>query len=144
MKNTREKLLLSVVAAGLIAFTGSAQAEVAVIANPSSPITSASNNEIKRLFLGKAKNVAGNSATPVDQSGNSPAKEQFYQVVVGKNSSQLRAYWAKLVFTGKGKPPKGLGTDADVVAAVAADASLIGYVDASAVGGNVKVILLVQ
>ena len=144
MKFIGKNLLLSVVAAGLMAFTGSALAEVAVIANPSSSIASASNDEIKRLFLGKSKDVAGNSATPVDQAGDSTAKDQFYQVVVGKNSSQLRAYWAKLVFTGKGKPPKELGTDADVIAAVAADASLVGYVDVSAVTGDVKVILLVR
>ena len=39
--------------------------------------------------------------------------------------------------------PHLLGSDADVVSAVAGDASLIGYVDAGAVTGNVKVILVV-
>ena len=144
MNSIRKILLNSVVVAGLIAFTGSALAEVAVIANPDSAIASASNDEIKRLFLGKSKTVSGNKATPVDQNDKSETREFFYQVVVGKTNAQLRAYWSKLIFTGKGKPPKQLDTDADVVAAVAGDPRLVGYVDAAAVTGDVTVILVVQ
>ena len=144
MNSIRKILLNSVVVAGLIAFTGSALAEVAVIANPDSAIASASNDDIKRLFLGKTKTVSGSKATPVDQNDDSAAREFFYQVVVGKTNAQLRAYWSKLIFTGKGKPPKQLDTDADVVAAVAGDPSLVGYVDAAAVTGDVTVILVVQ
>ncbi len=135
---------LFLVTAGLVVFSGSASAEVAVIANSSSPIASASNDEIKRLFLGKSKTIGSNTATPIDQNEASSVREHFYDVVVGKSSSQLRAYWSKLVFTGKGRPPKELGTDADVIAAVAADPELIGYVDANAVTGSVVVILVVQ
>lgn len=132
------------IAAGLMVFSASVSAEVAVITNSSSQIAGASNDEVKRLFLGKSRTIGGNSATPIDQNKTSSVREHFYDVVVGKSSSQLRAYWSKLIFTGKGKPPKELGSDADVVAAVAADPELIGYVDANAVTGSVVVILIIQ
>lgn len=118
--------------------------EVVVIASSSSKISSASAEDIARLFLGKTKAVNGEKLTPVDQSKNSDVASSFYSNVVGKNASQLRAYWSKLVFTGKGKPPKELGSSADVLAAVAANPSLVGYIEASAVNDSVKVLMTVK
>lgn len=123
---------------------GTANAEVAVIAHPACAASSASSEEIKQLYLGKSKQVGGAKAVPLDQSKDSEVSGQFYASVVGKNASQVRAYWSKLVFTGKGRPPKQVDGDADVVSAVAADPTLIGYVDAGAVDDTVKVLMTVQ
>lgn len=120
-----------------------ANADVAIIANPAFASDTANAEDVKRLFLGKSRDLAGADATPVDQKNGTPAWGHFYDSVVGKNASQLRAYWSRLVFTGKGKPPKALGSDVDIVTAVAVDATLIGYVDAGAVTGDVKVLLTV-
>lgn len=140
------KLMQACVIASLFASGGatSAAPEVVVIANATSTISAASSEDIARLFLGKTKAVKGEKLTPVDQSKDSDVASQFYSNVVGKNASQLRAYWSKLVFTGKGKPPKELGTSADVLAAVAANPSLIGYIEASAVNDSVKVLMTVK
>jgi hypothetical protein len=62
--------------------------------------------------------------------------------IVGRSSTQVSAYWSKLVFTGKGVPPKEVADDAAVIAAVAADASAIGYIDSSSVTGDVKALTL--
>jgi hypothetical protein len=59
---------------------------------------------------------------------------------VGKSSSQLNAYWSKLVFTGKGTPPEKLTTDQAVIDFVAANGNAIGYVDSAKVTDKVKVI----
>ena len=59
---------------------------------------------------------------------------------MGKSGSQYKAFWSKLVFTGKGKPPKEMSGDAAVIAAVSANPDAIGYVSASAVTDAVKVI----
>ena len=120
-----------------------ANADVAVIANPAFASDAVDAEDIKRLFLGKTKQLAGAGATPVDQKSGNAAWEHFYDSVVGKSASQLRAYWSRLVFTGKGKPPKTLGGDEEIVAAVAGNETLIGYVDASAVTGDVKVLLTI-
>jgi ABC-type phosphate transport system substrate-binding protein len=45
-----------------------------------------------------------------------------------------------LIFTGKGTPPKQSGSDADVKALIAKNPNMIGYIDASAVDGSVKVV----
>lgn len=132
------KSFLSVLS--IIFFSCNAVAEVAVIVNP------ANTNAIdaaaaSRMFLGKMKSFAdGSQVVPVSQPANSAATEEFNDKVLNKSASQLKAYWAKLVFTGKGTPPNELASDAEVVATVAANPNMIGYIDASAADGSVKVV----
>ncbi len=130
------KLCLSVLA--LVA-TG-VLAEGAVIVHPSNTNTM-DVEAASRLFLGKAKSFAdGSIAVPISQSDNAMT-EEFNGKVLGKNSSQLKAYWSQLVFTGKGTPPKEVSNDAEVIKLVAENPSFIGYVSSGAVTGSVKVLV---
>ena len=95
---------------------------------------------IKKIYLGKSKSFSnGDKVNPINQDGTSVADE-FNDKVVGKSSSQLNAYWSKLVFTGKGTPPEKLTTDQAVIDFVAANNDAIGYVDSAKVTDKVKVI----
>ncbi len=116
-------------------------AEVAVIVHPSASFAELSEDDIGRLFLGKAKNFPnGEAAIPVNQDEGSATRDKFNDSVVKKNAAQLKAYWSQLVFTGKGTPPKDVGKDADVKKLVSSNPNMVGYVDASAVDGSVKVV----
>ena len=122
-----------------------AQAEVAVIVSASNGNGSLDKDTIERIFLGKTSSFPdGSQAIPVDQNEGSAAREAFNDKVLAKSSSQLKAYWSRLIFTGKGTPPKESGNDADVVALVAKNPNLVGYVDAAAVDGSVKVVYKFQ
>ncbi len=115
-------------------------AEVAVIVHPSNA-AAIDQAEITRLFTGRGATFAGGAkATPLNQAEAAAIRGDFDSKVLGKSSSQMKAYWSKLVFTGKGTPPKELADDAAMKAAVAADAAAIGYIDASKVDGSVKVV----
>lgn len=128
---------LSILAGGLISL--STFAEVAVIVNP------ANNNQldtenIKRIFLGKDVLFPdGTKIAPMSMESGATADE-FNQKVLERNSSQLKAYWSKLMFTGKGVPPEYVTSDADMLKAVASGANKIGFVDSANVDGSVKVI----
>lgn len=136
-----KKVLLANLILGCSLLTSAAYAEIAVIVNPANA-NAVEVDEIKRIFLGKQSSFAdGSVATPLDQGEGSTVVDEFNQKVLSRSSSQLKAYWSKLIFTGKGKPPEKLGSDADVVKAVASGADKIGYVDASAVDGSVKVLM---
>lgn len=111
-----------------------ANAEVAVIVNPAAT-AAPSQSEVANIFLGKDK-----SLTAVDQEGWNPTKEAFYTGATNKNEAQLKSYWSGLIFTGKGQPPTSVADDSAVIAQVASDAGKIGYVDRSAVTGDVKVL----
>ncbi|MDQ2042934.1 phosphate ABC transporter substrate-binding protein [Pseudoalteromonas sp. 20-92] len=131
-----KKLIL---ASALTLCSISASAEVAVIVNASNT-SNLDADTIKKIYLGKSKSFDnGTKVNPVNQNGNSVADE-FNDKVVGKSSSQLNAYWSKLVFTGKGTPPEKLDNDQAVLDFVAANNDAIGYVDSAKVNDSVKVV----
>ncbi|MEQ3692081.1 MAG: phosphate ABC transporter substrate-binding protein [Thalassolituus sp.] len=118
-----------------------ASAETAVIVSNSNANASIDGDVISRMFLGKtSKFPDGGQAVPIDQNDGTPARDAFNDSILGKNSSQLKAYWSRLIFTGKGTPPKQAGDDAAVKALVAANPNMIGYIDSSAVDDSVKVV----
>ena len=124
----------------ILLFCLSAHAEVAVIVHPSNA-SSADALLIKRIFEGQLKSFSdGSSAIPISQTADLPAAEEFNSKVLKKTASQLKAYWAKIVFTGKGSPPNEVNNDAEVIKLVSTNPNLVGYVDASAVNSSVKVL----
>lgn len=120
--------------------SGMAFADVAVIVNPNNGDT-LDKDTISRLFLNKAKAFPnGTKSVPYSLSEGNAIADEFNGKVLNKTAAQLTAFWSKLVFTGKGQPPKALSNDAEVIAAVAGDAEAIGYVDASSVNDSVRVV----
>jgi hypothetical protein len=87
------------------------------------------------IFLGKNTN-----STPLDLPESSPVRAAFYSKVTGKEAAQVKATWARLVFSGKAQPPKELPDAAAFKKAVAADAKAVGYIEKSAVDASVKVL----
>jgi ABC-type phosphate transport system substrate-binding protein len=124
----------------LLASAGVCWAEVAVIVNASVD-TTASMKEIKKVYLGKSKSLSGGyKVKPIALAEGSETRDAFNQAVLKKSDSQLKSYWAKLIFTGKGHPPKEMENDQEVIRAISDNPKLIGYVEASSVTPEVKVI----
>lgn len=114
----------------------SASAETVVIVNKANPATRMFSEQASQFFLGKSTMF-----TPIDQAEGSPIRADFYHKAADKDPAQVKAIWSKIVFTGKGTPPKEYSSNAEVKKAVAADPKAIGYIDKSAVDDTVKVIL---
>lgn len=130
------KKLISI---ALLCLSAASQAEVAVVVNPAMA-DSLDATAISKIFLGKSKRFPGGAtATPINQKSNAVVDE-FNKQVLNRSSSQVKAYWSKLLFTGKGKLPAQVNNDAEVLQKVASDASAIGYVNAASVDGSVKVL----
>ncbi|MCZ8234847.1 MAG: hypothetical protein O9335_06775 [Inhella sp.] len=122
-----------------------AAAQVAVIVNPMNGSASLTADQVGALFLGKSTALPGAAAAVMsDLPESSPVREQFYSKVAGKSSAQVKAAWSRIVFSGKGTPPKELGSAAEVKKFVAGNPSAIGYIERSAVDGTVKVVLTVD
>jgi len=129
----------------LLALAGLAQAQVAVIVNPKSATASMTADQVAGIFLGKTNTLpSGATAAPADLPESAAARETFYSKVTGKQSAQVKAAWSRIVFSGKGTPPKELGSAADVKKFVASNPDAIGYIEKSAVDGSVKVVLSVD
>lgn len=125
----------------MLGFMGSTVfAEVAVIVNKSNNAT-ISTDDIERIFLGKDKSFSdGSSAIPVNLNTSAAVRESFDDKALGKSTNQTKAYWSKLVFSGKGNPPKEVDSEAEMIELVSKNPSVIGYVDASNVTDAVRVV----
>ncbi len=134
--NLKQKLL----ALMLISASWWGHAEVAVVVGANSPIGNASSDDVVKIFLGKKKDHNGTAVVPVDQAEGNGARDEFYDKIVSKSASQLKSYWSRLIFTGKGQAPQVVGGDTDVKGMVASNPNMIGYIDAGAVDSTVKVI----
>lgn len=111
-----------------------AQAQIAVVMNPSAaPL---SKDQVANIYLGRSFDLK-----PVDLPESSPVREQFYKKATDRDLSQVKATWSRIVFTGKGQPPKEQADAAAVKKAVSADPKAIGYIEKSAVDASVKVVL---
>lgn len=119
----------------LTAIAVPAYAELVVVTNPQNPATRLMPTQIPQFFLGGSVLF-----TPLEQAENSAIRAEFYKKVLEKEPSQVRAIWSKIVFTGKGKPPKEFKSSAEVKKAISEDVNAIGYIEASAVDSTVKVI----
>lgn len=118
---------------------------VAVIVNKNYRGSAVSSSDIKRIFLGKKRSLPGGySVKPIDQKNSSSTRKIFYKKVVSKSNSQLKSYWSKMIFSGKGRPPKVVGADGQIKNWVKNNPGSIGYISASSVDSSVKVILKVR
>ncbi len=145
MRRRSTLIVLGLVLLMLFSTSATADTEVAVIANKNLPVDSLSIPLAKKLWLGKSHTIPGvGKVTVVDQQAGSVAAKVFYKKVVKKTQNQLKAYWAKVVFTGKGYPPKALDSDEAVISWVAETANGLGYVESSAVNDSVKVLFTVK
>lgn len=120
-------------------------ADIAVITNTATQIDSLTVKQVKSIFMVRNKKFPdGNHVIPVDQNAKNVIRVHFNKKILGRSESQLRAYWGKMIFSGKKKPPRIVGGDKEVKAYVSSIVGGLGYIDSSSIDGSVKVLLLVK
>jgi len=135
------QMIKKFVVAALVLGGSAAFSQVAVVVGAKSTATNMTDDQVKALFLGKSDQIPGvGTALLLDQPEASAVREQFYTKVAGKSASQVKATWARLVFSGKAAPPKELGSASEVKKMVSNNANAIGYIDKASVDASVKVV----
>lgn len=142
-----KRTLLRILSAGILAVcaanTGAIELVVIVSAKTQSMALDAS--QVADIFLGQTGYFPdGSQAIPVDIDLDSPLRTLFYQKIAAKSPALLKAYWSKMIFTGRGQPPQEIGTSTAVRKRVADNPSLIGYIDKAALDASVRVVLMVH
>ena len=133
-------LIRSLIMAIAVVLPSMAMAEIAVIVHPSNG-AALDKDAIQRIFLGKTRAFpGGGEAVPISFKEGSPEEEEFTKNVLAKTPKQLKAYWAKMVFTGKGTPPRQTDSLQEMLNLISANPNLIGFAPAGSVTGAVKVV----
>lgn len=123
-----------------LTFSASSMAGVSVIVNKANT-ADIKVEDVKRIFLGKASQFPnGQEAVPINLDMSVSLRGDFDSSVLGRSSSQVTSYWSKLVFTGKGTPPKEVSSETDVLELVKNNQNIIAYIDSDKVSGDVRVI----
>ena len=114
---------------------------IVVVVNATSPVTKLDKEQVANLFLGKSSSYPdGSAAVPIEQTDGAPAHDEFHKSVTEKSASQLKSYWSKMIFSGKGTAPKEVASNAELLKLLAGNPTMIGYVDKTAADKTVKVV----
>ena len=114
--------------------------QVAVVSVKSS-VTTLTKDQVADIFLGKASRFPDDSpAVPIDQLEGSAARDEFYFKFAGKSPAQVKAHWSKIIFTGRGQPPREVSNGIEARKRVAENPNAIGYIDSGMVDGSVRML----
>ena len=140
MKSLRLIRLFAIAAAFLLV-SGSAVADLVVVVNTRSGVAAMTRNEVINIFFGRYRQFFnGLEAQPVDLLDSHPDRARFYNALVGKNLSEVDAYWSKQIFSGRTPPPPRLAGSEEVLRWVASHPGGIGFVDLSKADARVRVV----
>jgi ABC-type phosphate transport system substrate-binding protein len=123
------------------AAAAAAGAEVVVVVSGESDVTTLREQQITDIFLGRMHRLPdGKPVTPIDQAEGSQVRDEFYSSLTGRSPAQIKAHWAKIIFTGRGEPPRQVADSDAVKDLVAANPAAIGYIDSSSVDDTIRVL----
>lgn len=124
---------------GLSSFA--AHAELVVVVSAHNPIKSLSRAELSDIYLGRRQLLPnGERIVPIDQQDSAPAYEEFYGTYLGRSLAQVTAHWSRLIFTGRGQPPRAVPDGAAAADIVAHNPEAIAYVDRALVDERLRVV----
>jgi ABC-type phosphate transport system substrate-binding protein len=120
---------------------GETRTELVVIANKAVATNRISRNDLRPIFQTKKDTWPdGTPARPINLSESSPFRHTFDSVVLGLDPDRVARYWIDRKIRGGERPPPTVSSSALVVKLVSKTAGALGYVEASAVDGSVKVV----
>lgn len=121
------------------------KAEELVVVTASDNVEDLNIDDVARIFLGKVnKFPSGEEVVPLNMDPSDPSFADFARVVLKKSPSQLKAYWAKRIFTGKGKPPRSIANSEELRALVASDKRYLSYLDRNNVDHTVRWVIVLK
>jgi ABC-type phosphate transport system substrate-binding protein len=140
--NLKIHLAIALLGIGVAFGPITARADVVAVVSAKNPVAALSKSQVIDIFLGKIDRFPdGSPAIPIDQQEGSPARDEFYATFAGISAAQLRSHWAKIIFTGRGQPPRTVATLAELRKLLAANPQAIAYVERSAVDDSMKVVV---
>jgi ABC-type phosphate transport system substrate-binding protein len=118
-----------------------APADVVAVVSSKSTVGSLTKDQVADIFFGKVRRFPnGAVAIPIDLAEDLPERAQFYEKVANKSAAQVKAQWARIIFTGRGQPPKSVPSDIEMKKRLAENPDAIGYIDATQVDASVRVL----
>jgi ABC-type phosphate transport system substrate-binding protein len=112
-----------------------------VVVSAKNPVAALSRAQVEDIFLGKTIRFPdGAPVVAIDQPEGSAVRDEFYNKVAGKTAAQVKAYWSKIIFTGRGQPPPSVSNTIEMMKRIGANPAAIGYIDRNMINDSVRVV----
>lgn len=115
-----------------------ANEELIVVTHKENPVDTMNRSQIIDLFMGKyVAYPDGRKALPLD---NNLLKSDFYNKLVGLSVARVNAYWSRIQFTGRARPPQEQDNNQSIVEYIKENENAIGYIPKSQLTDELKVV----
>lgn len=115
--------------------------EAVVVVSEESPLRSLDRAELADIYLGRLSRLPnGEPVVPIDQEEGSAARDEFYSEYLGRSPAQIKSHWSKLIFTGRGHPPRSVASGPAVVEVLTENPNAIGYIDRDHVDDSLRIL----
>lgn len=135
------KRFISLVASFACLFAPCALAQIVIVSGAKSPLAELTLTQAEQFYLGRAHSLPDGVAVTLADLPPGPLRDQFYQRLTGKNPSQIRAHWSRMVFTGRALPPQEAADIEQLRAWLNAKPNMIGYLPSAEADSRVRVLL---
>jgi ABC-type phosphate transport system substrate-binding protein len=126
----------------ILSMPAHANAEAVLVVAENSPIHKLSRHEVADIFLGNSRNQPRlGKVVPLDLA-QEELRQEFYQAYLGKSLPQVKAHWAKIIFTGRGYPPRTVSNAEELKNVLRDNPNAVGYAERSAVDGTLRIVKL--
>ncbi|WP_229263116.1 phosphate ABC transporter substrate-binding protein [Duganella dendranthematis] len=120
-------------------------ADFVVVVSARNPLNALRADQVAAIFLAQSGRFPGGAeAVALDLPLGSPLRNEFYATVAARTPALMKAYWTKMVFTGRGQPPRELASSVAARKLVADNPAMIAYIDKSALDASVKALEVMQ
>ncbi|NVJ51826.1 MAG: hypothetical protein HWE11_15650 [Gammaproteobacteria bacterium] len=103
----------------LMAICGQAKDEtvsIVVVTSTDSDFKQATHEEVLDLFMGKKRALSdGRAAFPLDIENENGLKQGFYERLTGLSLARVNAYWSRIKFTGRARPPLSMSSSENAI-----------------------------
>ena len=121
------------------------EAALAVVVAKDSKIESISKRELVDVYMGRFDVLeSGQIVQPVDYENGSVFRGLFYRALVNKNERQINAYWSRLIFSGRAKPPLQVSSPEQSLAYLLRNESALAYMPVERVSEEMKIVLILE
>ena len=128
----------------MAAIVVTSNAQIAVIVNKSNPISKITPGSLKDIYLlSVLKWSNGMNIAVFDNRGKSIQKK-FYEFINVSDIMGVKKQWLRFQLSGEGVAPITVDDDYEMIKKIASISGAIGYVRASEVKGDVKVIAIIE
>ncbi|GAA5175324.1 hypothetical protein GCM10025771_07140 [Niveibacterium umoris] len=128
------RAFLMSICASIALATGVAAAEepgdLVVVAGRASTLSTLTREEVTRLYLGERLDGDKSQLKALELDLPPWARGAFYSRLLGRSEVQMRALWARLVFSGKGRPPRIVANADEALRELESSASVIVFLPA--------------